>query len=594
MDHLPGKNQDAPEPVQGPVTDLFCTYGQECRHLVPIGLGARKRGFEALLSQLGLAATCYFVGKELPGSSKKFNYFLEKLCSFLQEHHFCQFNVRPVHPMTQGDARLWVESYRHILGVCKAFHEEGYRHQIVSRLRIFPVLWLEESVDLAQAGSLLAFLSANFFLPSLIMTREVVPRMRDMEGRGGRSDLFERIYLTEDPGFEPSKAIGTLYESALLDRLLEQDRTVPIEPGICRGSVILGADGRTGSCLRLWDPRSEGAFPENGTAPHGKRQGCAGCVRNALARAAESYRLNGRSEEFGALGNRVGASLRRADETDAALEVWDLVSAGECSGETSLEVLIGRASCRIAKGELERAMEELVAAREIAPGSPEVRYHMGLCEFGWKDYIEAADRFLEAVRLGLRDPLRSDAEYHRGVSHYRLEEYDAALAALAAARDLGKSDSTVLFFLGLSWMGKGEVRKGLAFLLDSLQAGPCGEDLFYVLFYIGHAHKELSAFAEALVYLEKARSIVPESKEAANLMGFCHFKLKNYDASIRCFEKAIEIEPRSAIDYANIGSNLREKGDLEGAETLYRKALSLDPTIDFARESLDRIVRGRK
>ena len=75
-----------------------------------------------------------------------------------------------------------------------------------------------------------------------------------------------------------------------------------------------------------------------------------------------------------------------------------------------------------------------------------------------------------------------------------------------------------------------------------------------------------------------------------NLTGFCHFKLCEYDEAIACFEKAIEIDPGSAIDYANIGSNLRDKGDREGAIAMYEKALSLDPTIEFARDSLKRLL----
>ena len=45
----------------------------------------------------------------------------------------------------------------------------------------------------------------------------------------------------------------------------------------------------------------------------------------------------------------------------------------------------------------------------------------------------------------------------------------------------------------------------------------------------------------------------------------------------------IELDPGSAIDYANIGSNLRELGHREEAIRLYRIALELDPDIEFAR-----------
>jgi len=104
-------------------------------------------------------------------------------------------------------------------------------------------------------------------------------------------------------------------------------------------------------------------------------------------------------------------------------------------------MLLGSASCLYSKGDLDGAMEALSSAREIEPESPVIRYHMGLCEFGWKDYIEAADRFLEAVRLGLEEPLRADAEYHRGVSHYRIDEFDESLGALEAAQAQGEEQA---------------------------------------------------------------------------------------------------------------------------------------------------------
>jgi ribosomal protein S12 methylthiotransferase accessory factor len=51
----------------------------------------------------------------------------------------------------------------------------------------------------------------------------------------------------------------------------------------------------------------------------------------------------------------------------------------------------------------------------------------------------------------------------------------------------------------------------------------------------------------------------------------------------------LELDPGSAIDYANIGSNLREMGHKKEAIRLYRIALEMDPTIEFARESLARL-----
>ncbi len=42
-------------------------------------------------------------------------------------------------------------------------------------------------------------------------------------------------------------------------------------------------------------------------------------------------------------------------------------------------------------------------------------------------------------------------------------------------------------------------------------------------------------------------------------------------------------------NWANIGSCLRDKGDRDGAVRMYRRALALDPSIEFARDSLGRL-----
>jgi ribosomal protein S12 methylthiotransferase accessory factor len=72
-------------------------------------------------------------------------------------------------------------------------------------------------------------------------------------------------------------------------------------------------------------------------------------------------------------------------------------------------------------------------------------------------------------------------------------------------------------------------------------------------------------------------------------MGFCHFKLKEHEKAIECFQNVVRLDPSSAIDYANIASNYRDMGNKEEAIRYYRFALRLDPTIDFARDNLRKL-----
>ena len=61
-------------------------------------------------------------------------------------------------------------------------------------------------------------------------------------------------------------------------------------------------------------------------------------------------------------------------------------------------------------------------------------------------------------------------------------------------------------------------------------------------------------------------------------------------SSRRTVSRLIALNPGSAIDYANIASNYRDLGKTEEAIHYYELALSLDPSIDFARNNLAKLL----
>jgi ribosomal protein S12 methylthiotransferase accessory factor len=75
-------------------------------------------------------------------------------------------------------------------------------------------------------------------------------------------------------------------------------------------------------------------------------------------------------------------------------------------------------------------------------------------------------------------------------------------------------------------------------------------------------------------------------------MGFSHFKLKEHEEAISYFKKVLQLDPSSAIDYANIASNYRDMGQTEKAIQYYETALAMDPSIDFARDNLVKLRRN--
>jgi ribosomal protein S12 methylthiotransferase accessory factor len=93
--------------------------------------------------------------------------------------------------------------------------------------------------------------------------------------------------------------------------------------------------------------------------------------------------------------------------------------------------------------------------------------------------------------------------------------------------------------------------------------------------------------------LKRAAESDPDEIDVFNLLGFCLYKTARHAEAVDCFERAIALDPRSAIDHANLARNLRELGRTEEAIAMYRKALSLDPNIGFASKQLHQLTDGR-
>lgn len=91
--------------------------------------------------------------------------------------------------------------------------------------------------------------------------------------------------------------------------------------------------------------------------------------------------------------------------------------------------------------------------------------------------------------------------------------------------------------------------------------------------------------------------------ELAERFGFFNFcknpqnffeMIKKYGRAIQSFRRVLQLDPSSAIDYANIASNYRAMGKDEEAVKYCKFALGLDPSIDFARKNIKRLEKSRK
>lgn len=142
------------------------------------------------------------------------------------------------------------------------------------------------------------------------------------------------------------------------------------------------------------------------------------------------------------------------------------------------------------------------------------------------------------------------------------------------------------FYLGQTHLAQGQLDQAVSQFRQALDLEPPVDELASIKTYLAMGLKEMARYDEALDLLRQADQLDPERTDTLNLMGFCHFKQKDYEKAIACFEKIVALDPSSAIDYANLASNYRAMGDKAKAIEYYQLALALDPSITFASEHL--------
>ena len=145
------------------------------------------------------------------------------------------------------------------------------------------------------------------------------------------------------------------------------------------------------------------------------------------------------------------------------------------------------------------------------------------------------------------------------------------------------------FYLGSCHITLGDPKTALTYLEETLNLEPNEQDVPSIYSYMGVALKDMGEYRKALDALKKGEQRDQERTDIYNLMGFCHFKLKEHEAAIQNFKTVIHLDPSSAIDYANIASNYRDMGQPAKAIRYYEMALTLDASIEFARENLAKL-----
>lgn len=171
-----------------------------------------------------------------------------------------------------------------------------------------------------------------------------------------------------------------------------------------------------------------------------------------------------------------------------------------------------------------------------------------------------------------------------------VEDPDLLEQKLAAMEQLIPDAYYLAFYRGRNLYNHGQPESAISAFDRALTLTPEQEDLPYIYSYKGHCLQDLGAYDAAIEALEQGRAEDDERPDLHNMLGVCYYKKENYHQAIVHFHRAVELNPASAMDYANLGVNYRKIGKRNEAVHFFNLALGLDPAIDFARHQLTELI----
>ncbi|UCE06862.1 MAG: tetratricopeptide repeat protein [bacterium] len=230
--------------------------------------------------------------------------------------------------------------------------------------------------------------------------------------------------------------------------------------------------------------------------------------------------------------------------------------------------------------------------------TPKVNYYLAECYYAINEFDKAADEYFKVMTLYGDNEFKDAAAYNRILSYYQLLKKNP------------KTDSTT-FYLE-DFLGEGgsliPIKVGCPYQVDLLKACndfvrmlPQSENLLEVLMKYAETLYELSKWnLAAKVY---QRAVIDDYKnspyygQAINMIAQCYFKLDDYQASEKWFQKLADAFPdstqyvekaRKMISSANfkVAEKLRDDGDLTQAAVKFLTLAFNTSDLEITRASI--------
>ena len=175
------------------------------------------------------------------------------------------------------------------------------------------------------------------------------------------------------------------------------------------------------------------------------------------------------------------------------------------------------------------------------------------------------------------DTLRKQEQYTKAIEIYK--------QVLAIDSDFGAAYGA----MGDALFRLGRYEEAIESFERSIELNTVPSSAATPFLIMAQAASKLGRSSDANKYYERAIELDPQNVRALESLAMARFREKRYEDALRFITSARDIRPEDARIYSNIGITLYHLGRLEEAIQNYEKALSLDPSMDQIRASVEQL-----
>ena len=166
-------------------------------------------------------------------------------------------------------------------------------------------------------------------------------------------------------------------------------------------------------------------------------------------------------------------------------------------------------------------------------------------------YVDvAANPMFEKENLLKTDTVLPQIAYYASLAAAKMEDYASVLKYAPYAQDDKEVGKYAMEFVSTALKAEGDTVKWIASLQEGIQKHPEHP------FFFGHLidyYSNNNKYDEAMLFADDMLAKDPHNTFYLYVKGYLYHNMKNYDKAIEFYQKTIEVDPKYAEAYSNLG-----------------------------------------